>query len=1066
MYPSRFSVRLVYSIFKQIPASLFTLSLLFTVSFTAQFAVVSASAQTTSSITGLIQDTSGAVVPGVRVTVRHLETNLRRSTVSDEQGRYTFPEMRVGSYELGAEHTGFRPWSRGSVNLTLGEISVINIELEVGAVASDLDVSGNAPIVNTQTPELSYLVGERAIRELPLNGRNYTDLALLQPGVVAFPHRDGGSVVAHGLGMSINGQDPRSNVYLLDGTLQNDFTNGPAGSAAGTALGVEAIHEFRVEVNTYSAEYGRNSGGQISAVSKSGSNDLRGSLYEFHRNDNLDARNFFDPGRKPEFKRNQFGGSIGGAARPDRMFYFFGYESLRERLGRTISTVVPDDNARRGILPDPANPGRTVTVAISPAVQPYLNEFPRANGPGIGGGFAAFSFGFNQQIDEHFLQGRIDYNFGARNQFFGRYTIDDADQQLPTDFPQFPRSFLSRNQFFTAQHTFIYSPRTLTMFRGGFSRTRVGQDVESNVSAQLTPFVPGRDKIGGIDIGGIPGRFGPQTSVNVSLVQNVFAFEHSLVHARGRHLLKFGELVEHYQDNMFNPTFGLGIFTFNSLRDFLTSRAARFVGLTPEGALDRYWRFTLFGLYAQDDFRINRRLTLNLGLRYEAATLPVDIYGRDSALINLSDTSPTIGPLYKNPTKKNISPRVGFAWDIAGDGKTSVRGGYGLYFNTNNHQNLIVTVTNPPATPRLVIQNPTFPVPPFAQGVGNSIRPVQYDLENPYVHVYNLNLQRELWFDTVVTLGYAGARGIHLLRSGDVNLALPERLPDGTLFFPPNAPRRNPAFSTIELKSSDGDSWYNAMIFEVRKRFSRGLDFQSSYTFSRNIDTTQASTFFSDATNGTTNAMPEFEGLNYNKGLSDFHAKHNWVVNFTWALPFARDLSGLAGRLLGGWQLSAISNVRSGSPLTVFVSRNRSRSQWNPSIGPGLGLDRPSLAPGRTHGDAIKGDPNQWFDPTAFVLQPAGTLGNLGRGALVGPNLRSVDLSAVKNTRWLALGEGGNIQIRVEAFNLFNRTNFAPPSLLAFSGAVDGEQPLASFGRIRSTVTSSRQIQLGLRISF
>ena len=1060
MRPSRLSLHYVHSLFKRVLLSLFISC------FIAQIAIVAVKAQTASAITGIVQDPAGAAVPGVTVSARHLETNVTRSTASDDEGRYVFPEMRVGRYEIRAELTGFRPWTRSPVTLTLGETSVINIVLEVAALTSNVEIQAEGPLVNTQTPELSYLVGERAIRELPLNGRNYTDLALLQPGVVAFPHRDGGSVVAHGLGMSINGQDPRSNVYLLDGTLQNDFTNGPAGSAAGTALGTETIREFRVEANSYSAEYGRNSGGQISALSKSGGNELHGSLYEFHRNDNLDARNFFDPSRKPEFKRNQFGGSVGGPLRRDRLFFFFGYESLRERLGRTISTVVPDENARRGILPDTANPGGTLTVPINSLILPFLNEFPRANGPNIGGGFAAYNFGFNQQLDEHFIQGRIDHNFNSRNQFFGRYTLDDADQQLPTDFPQFPRSFISRNQFFTAQHNLIYSPRTVTTFRGGFSRTNVGQDVQANVSQPLTPFVPGRDKIGGIDIAGIPGRFGPQTSVNVTLVQNVFSFEHSLVHTRGRHLLKFGEMVEHYQDNMFNPTFGLGIFTFNSLREFLTNRPARFVGLTPEGALDRYWRFTLLGLYAQDDFRVNQRLTLNLGVRYEFATLPVDIYGRDSALINLSDTTPTVGKLYKNPTGKNLSPRLGFAWDIFGDGKTSLRGGYGLYFNTNNHQNLIVTVTNPPATPRLVIQNPTFPVPPFAQGVGNSIRPVQYDLKNPYVHIYNLSLQRELWFDTVLTVGYAGARGIHLLRSGDVNLAVPQRLADGTLFFPPNAPRQNPAFSTIELKSSDGDSWYNAMVFEVRKRFSHGLDFQSSYTFSRNIDTTQASTFFSDATNGTTNAMPEFAGFNYNKGLSDFHAKHNWVMNFTWELPFAKGVTGVAGKLLDGWQLSGISNLRSGSPLTVFVSRNRSRSQWNPSIGPGLGLDRPSLAPGRTYEDAIKGDPNQWFDPTAFVLQPAGTLGNLGRGALTGPNLRAFDLSVVKNTRWSRLGESGNIQIRVEAFNLFNRTNFAPPSLLAFSGAVDNERPLSSLGRIRSTVTSSRQIQLGLRILF
>jgi hypothetical protein len=425
-----------------------------------------------------------------------------------------------------------------------------------------------------------------------------------------------------------------------------------------------------------------------------------------------------------------------------------------------------------------------------------------------------------------------------------------------------------------------------------------------------------------------------------------------------------------------------------------------------------------------------------------------------------------VGQLYENPTSNNISPRVGFAWDIAGDGRTSLRGGYGLYFNTNNHQNLIVTVTNPPATPRVIIPNPTFPVPPFERGIGNSIRPVQFNLKNPYVHMYNLSLQRQLWFDTVVTVGYAGARGIHLLRSGDVNLATAVRRPDGTWFFPPGSPRRNTAFSTIEMKTSDGNSWYNALIFEIRKRWSRGVEFQSSYTFSRNIDTTQASTFFSDATNGTTNAMPELPGLNYNKGLADFHAKHNWVVNFTWELPFARGLEGTAGKLLDGWQLSGIGQMRSGNPLTVFVATNRSRSLWSPSIGPGLGLDRPNLAPGRTHKDAVTGNPDGWFDPSAFQLQEAGTLGNLGRGALIGPNLRVFDMSLVKNTRWSRLGEGGNIQFRIEAFNLFNRTNLGNPSLLAFSGAADNENPLPTFGQIRTVTTSSRQIQLGLRVTF
>jgi hypothetical protein len=401
---------------------------------------------------------------------------------------------------------------------------------------------------------------------------------------------------------------------------------------------------------------------------------------------------------------------------------------------------------------------------------------------------------------------------------------------------------------------------------------------------------------------------------------------------------------------------------------------------------------------------------------------------------------------------------------VLGDGTTSLRGGYGVYFNTNNQQNLIVTVTNPPATPRPVINNPTFPVPVFAGSI--SIRPVQFDLENPYVQVWNLNLQRELWFDTVMTVGYAGSRGVHLLRSNDVNVPTPTVRPDGTLFWPAGQPRPNTAFTTIELKSSDGNSWYNALVFELRKRWSRGFTAQSSYTFARNIDTTQASTFFSDATNGTTTAFPEFGGLDYNKGLADYHAKHNWVVNFTWEIPFARDLDGVAGTLLDGWQLSGIGQARSGNPLTVFVARNRSRSQWSPSLAPGIGFDRASIAPGFDAGSAVNGSPDAYFNPAAFALQPAGTLGNLGRGALIGPNLRTFDLSAVKSMRLSPLGESARLQFRVEAFNLFNRANFSNPNLIAFTGAADNEAPLSTFGRIRSTVTASRQVQLGLRLTF
>ena len=383
-------------------------------------------------------------------------------------------------------------------------------------------------------------------------------------------------------------------------------------------------------------------------------------------------------------------------------------------------------------------------------------------------------------------------------------------------------------------------------------------------------------------------------------------------------------------------------------------------------------------------------------------------------------------------------------------------GGYGIFWNTNNQQNLIVTITNPPATPRIIVsraQGLTFPTPALSSGTGNSIRPVEWNLKNPYVQVWNLSLQREIGYGVVATATYAASRGVHLLRNSDVNIANPVTQADGSIFFPAGAPRQNTAFSTIELKKSDGVSFYNAGLLEIRKRFDKGLTFQSSYTFSRNIDNTQASTFFSDANNGTTSAMPEFAGFQYNKGLADYHAKHNWVANFTYELPM-------------GFQISAINSMRSGPPLTVFVQANWSRSLWGPSIAPGVGLDRPSIRPGYTHESAVLGGPDRYLDANAFFLQPAGTLGNAGRGILIGPALRSFDLSLTKNVSLKRWRENANAQFRVEAFNLLNHANFGIPNLIAYAGSAQNEAPIGTFGRIQNTITASRQIQLALRLSF
>lgn len=1017
--------------------------IVFLLSLALAAAAFPAWAQTSATLAGVAQDASGGVLPGTQVSARNVATGVTRQTTTEADGRFRLAGLPAGDYEVRLELSGFRPLVRTGIRLTVGENASLILTLEVGATEV-VTVSGAASQVNTRSSELSYMVDQRTIAQLPVNGRNYTDLMSLLPAVTPFPHRDNGSVVAHGLAMSVNGQDPRANVYLLDGTLLNDFTNSPAGSAAGTALGMDTVQEFRLESNTYSAEYGRNIGGQINAITKSGTNRFSGSLFEFHRNEVFDARDYFDVGDKPQFVRNQFGGTTGGALRQDRLFFFAGYEALIENLGRTIVTTVPDDNARLGLLPG------GVIIPINPLVAPYLNEFPRANGDSLGGGLARYTFPFDQTLDQHFAQARLDAVLASGAQAFVRYTFDDAAQRLPTDFPQFPRTFISRNQFVTAEYRQALSASIFHTARFGYSRTRIGQNVESNTTQPVSEFAAGRTLMGAIDIGGIP-RFGPQLSANVRLRQDVSSLQYDLTLSRGRHFLKTGALAEHYVSSEFNPTFSLGVFRFANIAAFLRNAPALFIGLTPQGDLNRRWPFTVFGAYLQDDIQLTPRLTVNLGLRLEGSTMPKDEGGRD---INMRDLlgAPETGQLYENPGP-TFSPRAGVVWNVRGDGRTSIRAGYGLYFNTNNHQNLIVTVTNPPATPRVVIANPTFPVPPFERLTGISVRPIQYDIELPRVHMWNANIQQEFFTDWVLTLGYAGSRGQHLWRNSDVNVPAPTTLPDGTFFYPAGLTRPNRSYSAIELKSSDGDSWYKALIVEVKKRWSHGLQVQSAYTWSTAEDTTQNSTFFSDSTTSTTSAMPEFI-KDYNKGFSDFHAEHNWVTNFVWE-PFA------------GWRLSGIARLRSGSPVTPFVQTNRSRSLWSPSLGPGTGPDRPNYAPGRGLAGAVTGDPARWFDPSAFALQPAGTFGNVGRNELFGPDLRTVDMALSKFFTLSRLSAGrGRIELRAEVFNLFDRANFGPPSLVAFSGTTDNEQPLASFGQIRTTITSARQAQLGIRISF
>ncbi len=478
-------------------------------------------------------------------------------------------------------------------------------------------------------------------------------------------------------------------------------------------------------------------------------------------------------------------------------------------------------------------------------------------------------------------------------------------------------------------------------------------------------------------------------------LQQVFGLQGDLTTTRGRHLLKMGGLFERYLQDMVNPTFSLGTYSFANLRAFLENRATSFIGLTPEGQFDRYWRFWIVGGYLQDELRVSR----SADAQRRPALRNDDAASRHQRP-RLGARQPhrshrrRPGSSTRSPTRTTCHRASALAWDPTGDGMTSVRGGYGMYFNTNSSQNLIVTVTNPPATPRVVFPNPTFPNPPFDRTSGLSVRPVQWDIETPQVQVWNVNVQRELFGQTALTVGYAGSRGRHLLRSNDVNTAAPITGSDGLPFFPAGAPRINTAWTTIELKSSDGDSWYRALIVEARRRWSNGFMFQSV------VHVVEVG--------GHDAGVDVLLGRDqrHDLGVSRVHSRTTTRDSRT-STPrttgcstsattcrSASIVTGVSGALARGWRLSGIVNVRSGNPLTVFVQNNRSRSQWQPSLGPGIGRDRASYAPGFGADNAVAGDPNAWFNPAAFALSAAGTFGNTGRGDFIGPNLRTVDLSA------------------------------------------------------------------------
>ena len=1124
-----------------------------------------------ATLSGTVTDQSGAVIPQASVSVKNLDTGITRTSATSAAGFYSVPNLLPGTYEIRTSAQGFSAEIKTGVTLTVGEQQVLDFGLQLGKTSQTVVVTTEAPNVELASSSISATVNSTTVRELPLNGRSWTDLAALQPGVGAVGQIQtdfavGGDRGNRGFGnqITVAGDRPEQNNYRLDGVSINDFNNAAPGSVLGGDLGVDAVQEFSVITSNVSAEYGRTSGGVINAITRSGTNQFHGSAYEFLRNDALDAANFFENAnglRKGSFRQNQFGVSAGAPIRKDRMFIFGDYEGIRYSKGIPVSITVPSNAARNGLLcslcpvqnqlqPNPLDPNGTDANGVDLKVKQYLGFWPvSTNIPsGTNGDTATAGFTSQRIVTENFFTIRSDFKISSKDNLAATYLRDVTPYSSPDGLDAVLVNSTTRRQIVSVEETHTFGPTLVNSVRGGYSRL---YEINDFGATAINPLA--KDP----SLAAFPGQFASHVSLSAIdqftggvngnttalYAWNSFQGYDDAFWTHGTHSIKFGGGVERQQLNRLTHTDPSGVFTFNSLADFLTNNPHRFTGEDFSSVGPQGLRQTIFGLYVQDDWRFRSNLTLNLGLRWEMATAINDNHGAMVNMFNITDLLPHCGtvvvgkcagdgPLFGNNTLHNFEPRVGFAWDPFHNGKTAVRGSFGMFDILPLAYQYIAAATKQfPFVSSGTINSPglgtlgnlvTLPSP---AGDGGSKKGGSYTEQYPhrsYVMQWNLNVQRQLIGNLTAMVGYVGSRGVHEpFRTDDADIVLPTLTPFGYLFpkvdvfgnawgpgcdvTDPNGtetgscnppPKINDHYGQIHYLAYEGTSYYHALEVAVQKTMSHGVQFQTSFTWGKSMDTGSAAGH-GDQFSNSISSLPYYD-LRGLRARSDFDIKRTLVVSLNWQVPSAKSLSGPAAWIANGWELGTIFKVSDGVPFTATWATGGdpqgllNSDDWAfPNV-----LSTPGCAtltnPGnpnhyvKTECFSVPTwpDPNTWAnncDPAPPNAQPSsgpGFLapspqcfnlrGNAGRNLLTGPGTTNLDFSIFKNQSIKKISESFNVQFRAEFFNIMNHANFEVPSIaLGRTDIFDGTgSPLSTAGVLSSTSTPGREIQFALKFNW